>query len=48
LYFIGPVSENAISAILYWMRRWPGKWNYKDFARTVDENLAWLSAFTTR
>lgn len=83
-YFAGPVSEDAISTIFYWMRRWPGtdiyaqlsllrtggkantvrsdatafvhrdndwymiwylKWNYKDSAQTVDENLAWLGAF---
>jgi FAD/FMN-containing dehydrogenase len=23
-YFVGPISEAAISTILYWLRRWPG------------------------
>jgi FAD/FMN-containing dehydrogenase len=83
-YFHGPISEDAVSTVLYWLRRWPGtdvyarlsflrtggkanavpsdatafvhrdndwymiwylKWNEKDSAGTVAENLAWLGAF---
>jgi FAD/FMN-containing dehydrogenase len=83
-YFCGPISEDAITTALHWLRRWPGtdvyarlsflrtggkantvspgatafvhrdndwymiwylKWNEKDSADTVDQNLAWLGAF---
>jgi len=35
-YFRGPVSDGAISTILYWMRRWPGTsvWARLSFLRT--------------
>ena len=35
-YFHGPVSEDAIGAILYWLRRWPGTsvWARLSFLRT--------------
>jgi FAD/FMN-containing dehydrogenase len=35
-YFHGPVSEGAISTIIYWLRRWPGTsvWARLSFLRT--------------